>query len=150
LQWAEGRWLLGEGKAAGSRRVVNLPQSLVSLLATHRRQQQALRAGMSEWHDYDLVFCDEHGEPFNPHGFESSWRHICHKAGLEGVRFHDLRHTHATELLRAGVHPKIVSERLGHASVTMTLDRYSHAVPDLQSEAAEKTDALLRGLLGTD
>jgi len=150
LQWAEGRWLLGEGKTAGSRRVVNLPESLVSSLAAHRRQQQALRADMSEWHDHGFVFTDEHGEPFNLHGFESSWRHICHKAGLEGVRFHDLRHTHATELLRAGVHPKIVSERLGHSSVTMTLDRYSHAVPDLQSEAAEKTDALLRGLLGRE
>jgi integrase len=66
--------------------------------------------------------------------------------GLE-IRFHDLRHTHATQLLKAGVHPKVVSERLGHASSGITLDTYSHVMPGMQEEAAEKIDAGLRKAL---
>ena len=68
------------------------------------------------------------------------------KQGI-AVRFHDLRHTHATQLLKAGVHPKVVSERLGHASIGITLDTYSHVMPDMQEEAAEKIDAGLRKAL---
>jgi integrase len=63
------------------------------------------------------------------------------------VRFHDLRHTHATQLLRQGVHPKIVSERLGHSTVGITLDVYSHVLPGMQEEAASRTDAALRTAL---
>jgi integrase len=63
------------------------------------------------------------------------------------IRFHDLRHTHATQLLKAGVHPKVVSERLGHASIGITLDTYSHVMPGMQEEAAEKIDAGLRAAL---
>ena len=63
------------------------------------------------------------------------------------VRFHDLRHTHATQLLQAGVHPKVVQERLGHASIGITLDTYSHVMPGMQEEAAEKIDAGLRKAL---
>ena len=65
------------------------------------------------------------------------------QAGLHHIRIHDLRHTHATLLLKAGVHPKIVSERLGHASVAVTLDLYSHVLPGLQEAAAEKFDRIL-------
>jgi len=63
------------------------------------------------------------------------------------VRFHDLRHTHATQLLQAGVHPKVVQERLGHASIGITLDTYSHVMPGMQEEAAKKIDAGLRAAL---
>jgi integrase len=66
------------------------------------------------------------------------------KAGLPHIRFHDLRHTHATLMLKGGVHPKIVSERLGHANIGITLDTYSHAVPGLQEAAALRFDALIR------
>ena len=68
-------------------------------------------------------------------------------APLLACRFHDLRHTHATELMRAGIHVKVVSERLGHSSVRVTLDRYSHVLPDMQDEAASAADALLAPLL---
>ena len=64
-----------------------------------------------------------------------------------GCGLHDLRHTHATQLLKAGVHPKVVSERLGHASIDITLDTYSHVMPGMQEEAAEKIDAGLRKAL---
>ena len=63
---------------------------------------------------------------------------------MKGLRLHDLRHTHATQLLSQGVHPKIVSERLGHATVAITLDTYSHVLPGMQEEAAQKIDASLR------
>jgi integrase len=62
-------------------------------------------------------------------------------------RLRDLRHTHATQLLKAGVNPKVVSERLGHASIGITLDTYSHVIPGMQEEAAKKIDAGLRGAL---
>ena len=65
------------------------------------------------------------------------------KAGLPHIRFHDLRHTHATFMLKSGVHPKIVSERLGHTSITVTLDTYSHVLPGLQEAAAERFDKML-------
>ena len=64
-------------------------------------------------------------------------------------RFHDLRHTHATQLLRAGVHPKIVSERLGHSGIGITLDIYSHVLPNIQEEAVHRLDSLLAGLSST-
>jgi len=74
------------------------------------------------------------------------WRKFKTKQGLE-IRFHDLRHTHATQLLRAGGHPNVVSERLGHASLGITLDTYSQVMPGMQEEAAAKIDASLREAL---
>jgi integrase len=81
-----------------------------------------------------------------PSNFDRAWRRFRAKQGLE-IRFHDLRHTHATQLLKVGVHPKVVSERLGHASISITLDTYSHVMPGMQEEAAEKIDAGLRAAL---
>ena len=69
-----------------------------------------------------------------------------HRGSL-GIRFHDLRHTHATQLLREGIHPKVVSERLGHSAIAITLDIYSHVLPDMQQEAAEKLDVTMRQAL---
>jgi integrase len=86
-------------------------------------------------------FAPSHSGPIS----ELPWRFKT-KQGLE-IRFHDLRHTHATQLLKAGVHPKVVSERLGHASIGITLDTYSHVMPGMQEEAAEKIDAGLRTAL---
>ena len=67
------------------------------------------------------------------------------RAGVRRIRFHDLRHTHATHALQLGIHPKIVSERLGHSSITVTLDTYSHVLPSMQQEAAEAIAALVHG-----
>jgi integrase len=68
---------------------------------------------------------------------------VIEKEGLPEIRFHDLRHTHASLLLAAGVHPKVVQERLGHSQISLTLDTYSSVLPSLQEEAAEKTEAIL-------
>ncbi len=79
----------------------------------------------------------------DPSTLQHGFRRITRAVGLEGTRFHDLRHTHASLLLRAGVHPKIVQERLGHSTVAITLDLYSHAVSDLQVAAACRYDEMM-------
>jgi len=86
------------------------------------------------------------GGPWRPSNFDRIWRRFKKKQGL-ACRFHDLRHTHATMLLRQGVHPKVVQERLGHANVSITLDIYSHLTANMQQEAAEKIDEALREAL---
>ncbi|HEX7611385.1 MAG TPA: tyrosine-type recombinase/integrase [Candidatus Limnocylindrales bacterium] len=85
---------------------------------------------------YLIAASRRHGHPTGPR-----------RATLPEIRLHDFRHTHATSALRAGVHPKVVSERLGHASIGITLDVYSHVMPGMQEEAAEKIDAGLRAAL---
>ena len=89
------------------------------------------------------MFAREDGTPLHPDLFSDAfWRHVA-AAKLPRIRFHDLRHTHATLALAAGVHPKVVSERLGHASIVITLDTYSHAIPALQETAAELVASLV-------
>lgn len=83
------------------------------------------------------------GTPLEPGNLRRDWLRIVKAADLEGLRVHDLRHAHATLMLRAGVHPKVVSERLGHASINITLDTYSHVLPGLQEAAAAAIDRAL-------
>ena len=98
--------------------------------------RKALAAG-------DLVFAYPDGSPLDPSTVTHAFGKLIKKAGLPHIRFHDLRHTHATLMLKGGVHPKIVSERLGHANIGITLDTYSHVVPGLQEAAALRFDALI-------
>jgi integrase len=83
----------------------------------------------------DGVFTKEDGEPLHPQSVSRSFGRAVKEAKLPEIRLHDLRHTHATLALRAGIHPKVVSERLGHATIAITLDTYSHAIPALQEVA---------------
>lgn len=96
----------------------------------------------------ELVYPGEDGEPWWGSNFARACRRVFEKAGIS-CRIHDLRHTHATMLLRQGVHPKVVQERLGHANVGITLDIYLHVSPHMQSDAAEKIDAGMRAALGS-
>lgn len=93
--------------------------------------------------DDDLVFCRVDGKPLRPNTVNRAWQSIAQHAGVKVIRLHDARHTHASLLLKQGVHPKIVQERLGHASIQMTLDTYSHVVPGLQEAGAQGFDKLL-------
>ncbi len=90
----------------------------------------------------DFVFIRSDGSPINPSAVTLAFRRIIKRAGLRGIRIHDLRHTHASLMLTAGVHPKVVSERLGHANIGITLDIYSHVLPGLQEGAADKFDRI--------
>jgi integrase len=82
-----------------------------------------------------------------PRGLTQAFQRLLGKHKLQRVRLHDLRHTHATEMLKSGVHPKIAQERLGHSSIAITLDLYSHVMPGMQDEAAQKVDQALRAAL---
>lgn len=127
-----------------SRRSIALSPDAVGVLRQHRRRQAEARllAG-SAYGDRDLVFATGLGTPIEPGNLRRSWVGIIRAAGLPGLRIHDLRHAHATLMLSQGVHPKVVSERLGHASVNITLDTYSHVLPGLQEAAAAALDTIL-------
>ena len=88
-----------------------------------------------------LVCARLDGEPKKPDSLTNEFLHLIRKAGYPKLRFHDLRHSHATQLLGSGVHPKIVQERLGHSTITLTLDLYSHVSETMQSDAAVRLDA---------
>ena len=134
----------GQPKTARSRRRVALSPDQVAVLRECRRRQleDRLRAGPA-YQDSDLVFGDGVGRPIYDSSVRRAFYGFVAAAGLEHLRLHDLRHTAATLMLRAGVHPKVVSERLGHATVGLTLDTYSHVLPDLQRDAAEVMDSVL-------
>jgi integrase len=93
-----------------------------------------------------LVFANVDGTPVRPASLTQVWRRLMRRMGLGGARLHDLRHAHATLMLKAGVHPKVVQERLGHANISITLGTYSHVVPGLQEAAALRFE---EGLLRT-
>ena len=144
FKMANGDYVIKEPKTPHSRRAVSLPPSLSILLKQYRSDQELLRIqlGLNLSED-DFVFIRPDGQPINPNAITLAFRRILKKARLRHIRVHDLRHTHASLMLKAGIHPKIVSERLGHASVSITLDTYSHVLPGLQEEAAVKFDEIL-------
>jgi integrase len=106
-----------------------------------RQLEERLALGTAS-QDQGLVFCGEDGSPLPPGAVSQRFAVRVRRAGLPNIRLHDLRHTYATLALSAGIHPKVVQERLGHSTVTMTLDLYSHAVPSMEEEAAQKVAAL--------
>jgi integrase len=127
-----------EPKTARSRRQIALTDQAVAALRRHRTAQAAerLQAGPA-WADTQLVFCDDVGRPLSAEWVvRRAFRPLLRRADLPAIRFHDLRHTAATLMLTRGIHPKVVAEMLGHATVAITLDIYSHVTPDLQREAA--------------
>ena len=100
------------------------------------KQREDREALGLEWRESDYVFSHYDGTPFHPDTVGHAFADIMKKAGVPHVRLHDLRHTHASLMPKQGVHPKIVSEPLGHASIAITLDIYSHVLPGLQEAAA--------------
>lgn len=137
---------LQELKTASSRRLVALPEVTVRVLQKHWHNQMQERKLFAEmYEDHGLVFCTEQGKPIHPRNFKRTFDGLIAKAGVPRIRIHDLRHTHATLLLAAGIHPKVVAERLGHAEVTTTLKVYSHVLPSLQYEAANAIERAFAG-----
>jgi integrase len=136
---------ISEPKTAKSRRSVHLTALAIEALKRHRVRQNEVRlAAGSAWAGGDWVFCNSVGNPINGSNLlQRSFRPLLARAGLPAIRFHDLRHSSATLLLSLGVHPKIVSEILGHSQVSLTLDTYSHVLPSLQEEAFSRLNTLL-------
>lgn len=146
------RFFSGQGivfshpKTHRSRRPIALSPETIRVLGEHRRRQleERLQVGPAYGND-GLVFADPQGRPIFDSTVRRAFYSITERAGLGHVRIHDLRHTAATLMLRGGINPKVVSERLGHATVSITLDTYSHVLPDLQREAAVVLDGILVG-----
>ena len=138
LQEDCGRFQLGEPKTNTSRRRVDLPNFVSVGLRDHRKRM------IAEGNPGPWLFCDTAGGPLRKSNLTRRDFHpLVASAGLPRIRFHDLRHTAATLSLLAGIHPKVVQEMLGHASITITLDLYSHVLPSMQLDAAQRLDDLL-------
>jgi integrase len=133
-----------EPKSRQSRRTVPIHDGLVAALRNHRRRQfeERLAAG-SRWHDGGLVFTTGIGTPLEPRALNEDFERVVMAAGLRRIRLHDLRHSCATFLLAQGVHPRVVMELLGHSQISLTMETYSHVLPDAMREAIGRMEALL-------
>ena len=140
-----GRYRLGETKTKRGHRSIRLAPRAVSALGTHRKRQLEERMRLGDlYEDHGLVFATRKGTSVNPENLvKRSFKPLLERAGLPEIRFHDLRHTCAT-LLGRGVHPKLVQELLGHATIAMTLDTYSHFLPSMGDQTARAMEDALR------
>ncbi len=157
LDWNNGRLQIqrqvqrrkGEGlvfcepKSASGRRVIILGEKTLDRLHEYREEQskERFRVG-DQWQENDLIFPASTGTILDQSKVNKVYKKCLKKAGLPNLRFHDLRHTAATLMLQQGIHPKVVQERLGHSDISLTLNIYSHVLPSMQEEAAEKMDDL--------
>lgn len=140
----DGSYVFTQPKSAKSRRTIALSPSAILKLKGHKGNQEAQRAMLGiSLKDDDLVFSTLEGRSLRPNTITRAWTMSIARAGVKPIRLHDARHTHASLMLKQGVHPKIVQERLGHASISMTLDTYSHVAPGLQEAAAAGFDELV-------
>ncbi len=140
LQKIDKKLTLKEPKTPKSRRAIALMDATVQLLKEHHRKQAAVKLTSKEYNDQGFVCAWEDGRPYDPMYVCKKFSQLVKELDFPVIRFHDLRHTHATILLQQGVNPKIVSERLGHSNIGITLDTYSHVLPDMQREAAARLD----------
>ena len=147
LQRITGQGLVnGQPKTERSRRSIALSTDTVALLHEIRGKQMTQQLEVVDaWTDSGYVFTSADGMPVDPNLATRAFKKVLASAGLPKLTIHGLRHTHATILLEQGVNPKVVSERLGHASVATTMDIYSHVLPDMQEKAALAIDAALSG-----
>ena len=133
-----------EPKSAAGRRVISLSKSTIEILQNHLEIQQAEKSSKADkWQEHGLIFPSSLGTPMEQAYLFRWFKNVLKEAGLPNIRFHDLRHTAATLMLQQGIHPKVVQERLGYSDISMTLNTYSHVLPTMQEEAAEKLDQLL-------
>lgn len=137
----DGKLIVQPPKTRTGNRTIALSKEATRLLRRQRIQQTERRLQLGPaWEDADLIITTEDGRAVNPANLHRHFKKTLKQAGLPRIRFHDLRHTHATLMLQQGEHPKVVSERLGHNNIQITLDTYSHALPNLQAEAVDRLD----------
>jgi integrase len=145
-QLRNGSIVIRAPKTAKGRRLIALSPSATLVLREHKETQEAMRTMLgTTLTDEDLVFSQPDGRALLPDTITHAWIKLVRRTGLGNIRFHDARHSHASLMLKQGTHPKIVQERLGHASIQITLDTYSHVTPGLQEAAAARFDEGLRG-----
>lgn len=155
-QLYNGEIVIRGTKSARSARKVSLVPESVEVLQKHLDQEMALWFSLHKKQTGNevtvepfpgdrLVFCQWDGKPLRPNSISQAWRRLIQRLGYNGVRLHDARHTHASLMMKAGIHPKVVQERLGHSSISITLDLYSHVAPGMQKEAAKIFGELMHG-----
>ena len=164
MQFLNNKVTYKSPKTANSRRLVALSPSTCVVLRLHKEAQNKIRKynedpsesdkespSVSDKEDPsvsndDLVFCQSDGKPYLPNTISHAWIKLVRKCGLEGIRLHDARHTHATLLFKSGVSAKVIQERLGHSSVAITMNTYANVSPGMQKQAADKfDDAVISG-----
>nr|WP_242066213.1 site-specific integrase [Brevibacillus laterosporus] len=142
LSYISGQGIISkETKTGRSNRVISIPQSIINELKNHKNLQQEDKKLFGEgYQDNDYIIAKKDGTPLNPQYVHNHFKKFIKSLEIPDIRFHDLRHTHASIMLKIGEHPKIVSERLGHSSIQMTLNVYSHVTFDMQQESAARFD----------
>jgi integrase len=146
LQRIDGKLVVDELKTHRSRRSLALPQFAITALQAHQSRQDVERKAAGErWEAQGLVFSTRLGRPLGQRNVIRCFRRTLKKAGIAHRRFYDLRHTCASLLLVQGVHPRVVMEILGHSQIGLTMNTYSHVVPQLQQDAARRMDSLFTG-----
>jgi integrase len=144
LQRFDGVFQLVEPKTARSRRTIVMPPTITRVITEHRIRQDAEReAAGPRWKDWGLVFTRSDGQPLDGTVVTHQFHRFLEQAGLPQRRFHDLRHSCATLLLAQGVSPRVVMEILGHSQIALTMNTYTHVVPDLRRDAAARMELLL-------
>jgi len=138
-------YVLAEPKTARSRRAIHLPAVVTAALREHRLRQVAerLAAGAAWQEEWDLVFCSTIGTPCDSRNIAHQFQSLLDRAGLPRTRFHDLRHSAATFMLAQGVPMRVIMEVLGHSQIALTMNLYSHVMPSMQRDAADRMDAPL-------
>lgn len=144
VQRVEGKLQFAPPKTARSRRTVPLPDVCTAALRAHRLAQQRERLALGPaWQDFELVFTTGLGTPIEPRNINRSFDAPCRRAGVRRLRLHDLRHTCASLLLAQGVPARVVMETLGHSQIAVTMNLYTHVLPTVQREAAERMNEAL-------
>jgi integrase len=141
----DGKELSNATKTKASIRSISIPDVLIRQLKKERKKciENKLKF-RSVYEDHDLVICTKHGKPVQSTNPIRAFKKDAKKVGLPVIRFHDLRHTHATMLIQQNINPKVIQERLGHARIGITLDIYSHVLPSMQQEVATKLDEIVK------
>ena len=140
-----GEIIFRQPKSAKGNRTVALSPSTIEMLREYRERQEAEAVLLGKsMTDNDLVFCHPDGSPLLPGTITHAWDKAVRRSGLKVIRLHDARHTHASYMLKQGIHPKVVQERLGHSSIQVTLDTYSHVAPGIQEKAAARLDDIFK------
>ncbi len=143
-----GEYVIKGTKSPKSNRRIALSPNTCLILRQHLDNEMTLCAKLGVTFTNDrLLFCEYDSKPLKPDTISQYWKRLTHRLNYPHIRFHDLRHTHATLMLKQGISPKVIQERLGHATISTTLDIYSHVTPGMQRQAVEVFDKILdRGI----
>jgi integrase len=149
LVWAGDKIGFGKPKSKKGIRNISLDPATIEVLRSYpvwQLDKCRMPLGSAYKTDLDLVFARGDGTAHDVDVITHQFKSAVKRAKVKEIRFHDLRHSHASHLLAKGVHPKVVQEQLGHSSITITMDRYSHVIPSMDEEAALKVAAIVDGL----